>query len=127
MLFFNRLMALILRSPLHRLLSGNTMLITVRGRSSGVPVTTPVNYWKEGDDLKVTSLRSRQWWRNLRANGHVGLVLKGRRIAGQAELIEAEAEVARGLQPHLAQERALRWAKQRVLVRIRPDAGDGPA
>jgi len=96
-MWFNPLMAGLLRSPLHRLLSHNTMLITVRGRKTGRAVTTPVNYVRRGDDLLTVSFRSRTWWRNLRGGRPVEIVLSGRRRQGFASVAESEAEVGRAL------------------------------
>ena len=55
----NSFIAWLLRSPLHGLLSGNTLLITVTGRKTGRPITTPVNYVRDGDRLWVISNRDR--------------------------------------------------------------------
>ena len=54
-MWFNPIMASLLRSPLHRWLSRNTMLISVRGRKTGRMLTTPVNYVRVGDELLVVS------------------------------------------------------------------------
>ena len=96
-MWFNPIMAGLLRSPLHGLLSRGTMLITVRGRKTGRDVTTPVNYVRRGDELMTVSFRSRTWWRNLRGGRPVNLLLSGRRRDAFASVTEADAEVARGL------------------------------
>lgn len=96
-MWFNPLMASILRSPLHRLVSGTTMLMTVRGRKSGRAITTPVNYVRHGEDLLTVSFRSRTWWRNLRDGAPVECWLRGKKRAGTASVLEAPAEVERGL------------------------------
>jgi hypothetical protein len=57
-MWFNPLMAGLLRSPLHALISHNTMLITVRGRKTGRALTTPVNYVRNDDELLTVSFRS---------------------------------------------------------------------
>ena len=97
-MWFNPIMAGLLRSPFHALISRNTMLITVRGRRSGRAVTTPVNYVRHGDELLTVSVRSRTWWRNLRGRQTpVELLLAGARRAATATVEETAAEVARGL------------------------------
>jgi hypothetical protein len=55
----NSFIAWLLRSPLHGLLSANTLLITMAGRKTGRPITTPVNYVRDGDRLWVISSRDR--------------------------------------------------------------------
>ncbi len=134
----NQMTAALLRSPLHGILSANTMLITVTGRKSGQPITTPVNYVRSGRDLLVTSMRSRQWWRNARGGAPVLLLLRGKAVRGAAAVIEDERGVADALaaQIHAASQVAKwygvtldatgnpdftaldRLAKTRVVVRI---------
>lgn len=55
----NDFVSLVLRSRLHSLM-GNTMLITVRGRKTGKPITTPVNYVRAGTALWILTSRDRQ-------------------------------------------------------------------
>jgi hypothetical protein len=59
---------LVLRSPLHGLLSRRTALITVTGRRSGREFTFPVGYEQRGDGVCITvgSPEHKRWWRNLR-------------------------------------------------------------
>ena len=103
--FSNRFMAAVLRSPLHGLLSGSIMLITVTGRKSGKAYTTPVNYTRlgEGEALNVMSYRQRTWWRNLRGGAAVTLHLQGRDVPGQATLFEDDEGVAAELASMLKQ------------------------
>jgi len=61
----------ILRSPLHGLVSKNTMLITFSGRKSGKVYTTPVGYVRNDNDITVFSQRHSSWWRNLRGGASV--------------------------------------------------------
>ena len=90
----NSFMTFILRSPLHGVMSGSTMVITVTGRKSGRPITTPVNYYQEGDTLWVISNRERTWWRNLKGGAPVKLHLRGQDVNGTGEVLLDEAEVA---------------------------------
>lgn len=82
----NDFIQILLRSPLHGLM-GNTMLITVRGRKTGLPITTPVNYFRDGNCLWIMSKRNRTWWRNILPGSEVKLRLKGREALGRADLI----------------------------------------
>ncbi len=43
---YNTLLGWLLRSPFHRMLSGNMMIIRCRGRKSGKVYSTPVNYFR---------------------------------------------------------------------------------
>jgi deazaflavin-dependent oxidoreductase (nitroreductase family) len=90
----NDFVGLMLRSPLH-VLMGNTMLITVTGRKTGRPITTPVNYYRDGDSLWIISTRKRTWWRNMRTRHEVVLHLNGKDLPGEADLVLEEKAVAR--------------------------------
>ena len=87
----------ILRSPLHGMLSGNMLLITVTGRKSGQRYTTPVGYVRDGDDLLVISQRDRTWWRNLRGGASVRVRVQGCDLSGLGTAIEDQAEVAKNI------------------------------
>jgi len=84
----NPLVGLILRSPLHGLMSRNTLLVTVIGRKSGKRFTLPVNYVRKGDSLLVISRRYRRWWKNLRGGGPVEVRLQGRALRDQASVTD---------------------------------------
>jgi deazaflavin-dependent oxidoreductase (nitroreductase family) len=134
----NSFITFLLRSPLHRLMSGSTMLITVTGRKSGRPITTPVNYYQDGDTLWVISNRERTWWRNLKSGAPLKLRLRGREVDGFGEVHLEEAAVAAQIgeyiqhlpmsaralgvrvqdgQPNLAD--LQRLAQERVMIRIK--------
>ncbi len=89
----NDFIKVLLRSPLHFLFSSSTMLITVTGRKTGRAITTPVNYYSEGDTLWVISDRSRRWWRNVYGGAKVTLRLHGRDVKARAESILDERAV----------------------------------
>ncbi|MCA1730351.1 MAG: nitroreductase family deazaflavin-dependent oxidoreductase [Actinobacteria bacterium] len=93
MRFMNRFPAVILHSPLHRLMSGSTLLITFTGRKSGKRYTTPVTYLREGDIFLMTT--DSPWWRNLRGGAPLKLRVKGKEHAAFGEAVTDEAEVAR--------------------------------
>ncbi len=93
----NVLVKLILRSPLHGLMSKNRMLLTFRGRKSGKVYTTPVSYIREGES--IVCFTDSPWWRNLRGGAPVRMRLVGRDVAGMAYPIDTDREaIARGLE-----------------------------
>lgn len=98
----NRCVSALLRSPAHGLLSGSTLLITLRGVRSGRSYTTPVNYIRNGDTLLIVSRRGRTWWRNLRGGAPVRLVLRGRVMRGIALAVTGSDDVGEGLRRVLA-------------------------
>ena len=82
-----------LRTPLY-VFMGDTMLITVTGRRTGVKYTTPVGFYRDGDFLWVISSRDRTWWRNLRGGADVELRIRGKNVQAFAEAILDEETVA---------------------------------
>ncbi len=108
-MWYNPLLTLILRSPLHPLLSGNTLALTYTGRKSGKAYTTPVNYVRDGDRLLATSYRTRTWWRNLRGGVPVLLRLQGHEVKATGQALEDEAAVAEALSAYLS--KVPGWAK----------------
>ena len=100
----NRVMALLLCSPLHILMSSSILLIRFTGRRSGRRRTTPVRYLRESDG-RLVCLTSRQtaWWHNFREPASVELQLAGRRVPATAQAFpEAAAEIEAVLQRMLA-------------------------
>jgi deazaflavin-dependent oxidoreductase (nitroreductase family) len=91
-----RFMMWLLRSPFHIFMSG-LLLITVTGRKSGRPISTPVNYARDrardGDTLLITSKVDRTWWKNLRGGARVTVVLNGKTYQADAAVIEDRAAV----------------------------------
>jgi deazaflavin-dependent oxidoreductase (nitroreductase family) len=98
----NDFVAAILRSPFHALV-GPTLLITVCGRRTGKPITTPVNYVRGANALWVLTSRDRQWWRNILPGSRVKLHVRGRDLEGTAELVTDESLVAAQLGEYVLQ------------------------
>ncbi len=82
--FLNQVMAGLLRSPLHGLMSANLMLLTFTGRKSGKQFTTPVTYSYLSPD-RLLVFTSSSWWKNLRGGAPVSLRIKGKLVQGTAE------------------------------------------
>ncbi len=112
-MWYNAIMAGLLRSPLHRLLSQSTMLMTYSGRKSGKVYSTPMNYVRTreagAEVLITTSYRQRTWWRNLRGGVPVVVRVQGEALKAQAEALEDDLKVAEGLGRFL--ELVPAWAK----------------
>jgi hypothetical protein len=66
--------SLILRSPLHQLMSGKYAIIEFTGRKSGRVYTTPVAYVRDGDRVLLST--DSHWW-GRRARGGPGGVGRG--------------------------------------------------
>ena len=91
-MWYNPIMMWLLRSPLHGMLSGSTMIITYTGRKSGKTFSTPVNYVRDGDVLWTISFRHRTWWRSLH-DSPVTLRIQGKDVTGVATAITDQQEV----------------------------------
>ena len=84
----NRAVAVLLRSPLHRLLSGQLALISVTGRRSGHSYTFPVGYRRAGDrvTIPVGWPARKVWWRNVRGGARVRLRMGNEERSGLADV-----------------------------------------
>jgi F420H(2)-dependent quinone reductase len=117
----NRLVAWVLRSPLHRLASRDLALTAFRGRRSGRWFTTPVSYVRDGGRVLVLvgNPERQRWRRNLRQPAPVRLRLAGREVEGVgAVLARGSAEPTDALGRYLRRRR--RSARARG-VRLAPD------
>ncbi len=93
-------MKLMLRSPMHGVVSKTVLLITFTGRKSGKTYTTPVDYSQDGDQVYIFTHAN--WWTNLRGGAPVTLRIRGRELQGLAEPVaEDKQAVAEGLSQHL--------------------------
>ena len=140
----NRIMAWVLRSPLHRVVSGSILALTFTGRKSGKVYTTPLSYTRQGEQLIVFTHGA--WWKNLQGGAPVTVRVQGQDRLGQAAAIAGEpATILPYLRTHLTQlTRDLRYydvkldatgkpneadlskaAESSVLIRITPTAQKG--
>jgi len=89
----NPVMIWLLRSPLHPLLDGGLMLITVTGRRTGRRYTIPVGYQRQGDSVRVlvSKARRKQWWRNYLEPRPIELRLRGEARVGEARVIPSDS------------------------------------
>ncbi len=85
----NRVVAALLRSPLHPLVSRRLALISVTGRRTGAQHTFPIGYRETNGALAIPVMlpQRKLWWRNLRDGAPVGLRLRGEDRTGQGRAI----------------------------------------
>jgi hypothetical protein len=83
----NPIVKFILSSPLHGLMSRNTVLLEFKGRKSGRTYTTPVSYRATNGQLHCFTDRANKWWHNLRGGDDVGLTLRGRKMTGKPSVL----------------------------------------
>jgi hypothetical protein len=94
----NPVVKFILRSPFHRLLSRNTVLLEFKGRKSRKTYSTPVSYRATNGTLHCFTEKDNRWWRNLEGGDDVQVTLRGRKMTGKPSvLVDGSAQVQTAL------------------------------
>ncbi len=88
----NPIVKALLRSPLHGVMSGNTLIIEFTGRKSGRSLSTPISYWENEGRVHAFTSKASKWWLNLQNEAQVHLVIKGKRIATVAHVESEDLE-----------------------------------
>jgi deazaflavin-dependent oxidoreductase (nitroreductase family) len=90
----NPMVGLILRSPLHGLMSGSLLIISCCGRKTGREYHLPIQYAQAGKNIYIVPGMPEQktWWRNLKEAAPVKLILRGQRLAGNAVVLKADSD-----------------------------------
>ena len=79
----NPVVKFILNSPLHGLMSRNTVLLEFKGRKSGKTYMTPVSYHATDGHLHCFTDKGNKWWHNLEGGDDLRVTLRGRPMTGQ--------------------------------------------
>ncbi|MEH6557376.1 MAG: nitroreductase/quinone reductase family protein [Oceanicoccus sp.] len=90
--------SLLLKSPIHKIMSSNTLIVEFRGRKSGKTMATPISYHQAEDDIHCFTAKAGIWWRNLRGGDAVRLLIKGHWITVTPEVVLDSEET---LKPYL--------------------------
>jgi deazaflavin-dependent oxidoreductase (nitroreductase family) len=88
--FVNNAMKFVLRSPVHKMVSDFTLLLTFTGRKSGKTYTTPVSYSQFDDQIYIFTHAS--WWKNLCGGATVTLTVRGQEFKGWAEPVAEDKD-----------------------------------
>ena len=83
----NPIVRLLLRSPLHPVLSRKVIVLHMTGRRTGRRISVPIMRYQRSDGTFVVSASGR-WRHNLRGGANVQVMLDGRRRAAHAVLEE---------------------------------------
>jgi hypothetical protein len=113
---------MLLRSPLHGLLSRHILLMTVTGRKSGRHYTLPVQFVQHGDELFIVPgmAQYKTWWRDLVGGAPVTLRMRGPTYNGAGEaLAGVDAQAAQAALAGTVLERAARASHDVIVVRVR--------
>jgi deazaflavin-dependent oxidoreductase (nitroreductase family) len=114
----------VLRTPLlHRLVSNRMLIITVMGRRTGKRFRVPVGY--VGIDGRLLIGTGGNWYRNLRPDTPVEVLLRRRRMRMQPEVIDG-MDTAFDLYGDIIRHNPVhgRYAKIRLDPDGRPNRGD---
>jgi hypothetical protein len=98
------LIAAILDSPMHGVLSREILLLGWTGNKTGARYTLPISYTELGEHLYLcTRPEGSSWWRNVRSARAVDVVLKRRKLAVLATVLDpASPEALDGLRAFLS-------------------------
>ncbi len=92
----NPVITKVLRSPLHRMASGNVALLHFRGRKSGREFVTPLSYVQDGQTVWFLSAHSTNWWKNFRdSDAPVSIEIARRTVEGTAHLWDGDSDELR--------------------------------
>lgn len=97
----NQMVKLLLRSPLHRLISNSLLLLTFTGRKSGKQYTIPLGYGHRGNTLMLFT--DHNWYKNLLVHPSVKVRLRGKELSGTAEVIRDQEQIAREMEAYVRQ------------------------
>jgi deazaflavin-dependent oxidoreductase (nitroreductase family) len=92
---WNPIVRLILRSPLHGMMSKSLMLITYTGQKSGKEYTLPVMYLEDAPNIYVMPgmPEKKVWWHNIHTKTPVVLTVRGKRLPSRATVLKPESEL----------------------------------
>lgn len=93
----NKIVKVILKSPLHGIMSDSFMLMSYTGRKSGKQFTTPVRYMRTDKGVRVYTAEHTQWWRNMLSGPKVTLVIAGQTEPYTASVYPRDAQQNREL------------------------------
>ena len=89
-LIVNFVVRLLLKSPLHFLMSSSVLLIQYIGRKSGAEYSTPVRYIRSDGCIRCFTSEEVQWWRNVQAEPTVSLLVRGSNKSYCANVLERD-------------------------------------
>ncbi len=90
----NRVMLMLLRSPLHRLFSSSILAIRYEGRKSGRTLTVPARYLERDDEVVLTTSQDTKWWPNFQEPNNAEVLLKGQWKKAQVHAIRNDPDLA---------------------------------
>ncbi len=92
----NAVLLAVLRSPLHRLVSGGLVRFSYEGRSTGNRYEIPLQYVEKNSSVVVWAGNpdTKTWWRNFREPRQATLRLRGRELPVSVRIVTDPGERA---------------------------------
>ncbi len=113
----------LLKSPLHGVMSSNTLIVEFKGRRSNRIMSTPVSYHRSGHLLHSFTSRQGIWWRNLESGEVARLLVQGQWHIAQPQVILGVADIEVALDQFL---RAVPRDASHSNVRLEKDGSPRP-
>ncbi|MGH7857010.1 MAG: hypothetical protein ACREQY_06720, partial [Candidatus Binatia bacterium] len=110
---FTPILAMLLRSRRHRLISDRMMLLSYVGSRTGRTYTFPIGWFSWGENA-VLSFSSTRWPRRLRSGSRVRLLLQGKRHDAVPKVF-LECEEVAGVLGEFVARKGPRTARQLLL------------
>jgi len=90
----NGLLGSILRSRFHGLASSSNLLISYRGRRTGLRHELPVRYAAAGQRyvVRIGRPEAKRWWRNFSEPWPLTVVVRGRSIEATGHVVQGESD-----------------------------------
>lgn len=80
----NPMMTMLLRSPLHGLMSASVLVLSFKGRRTGRQITFPLRYARTEGGVVCFTTDDAKWWRNFEESRPVSVVVAGETLSGTA-------------------------------------------
>ncbi len=120
----NPVMAGLLRSPLHGLLSKSLMLLIYEGRKSRKRYIIPVGYVERDNKLYVFTHSA--WYKNFIGGAPVALRLRGELVRGTATVVD-DPTIIRGIAQQVIADRGEAMADRMGLLNVANAEDNAPA
>lgn len=97
----NSLVAALLGSPLHHVMSGSTGVVRYAGRATNRTITTPVQYAKLGDGLVilVADPEAKKWWRNFLTAHPIDVLVEGEWLPMIGRVVDGRVQPEQAVAP----------------------------
>jgi hypothetical protein len=122
-MWYNPLIILLMRSPLHRIASGAIVVLTYKGRKTGKRYRTPLSYVRDDDCILILTFRRRTWWRGIDPEVPVSVRLEGSEYPALVEILEDPSDLLPAMATYMQK---MDYVAQRLNIEIDEDGNPDP-